>query len=76
VLGRAAHPDPAAELAPALAALPDDVTAVVSLCGSRGDPQGTGDQAERLRAAGAVLSFSNAEAARLALTAATREAVR
>jgi FdrA protein len=74
VLGRAAHPDPATELAPVLAARPDGVAAVVSLCGSSGDPQGLDDQAERLRAAGAVVTRSNAEAARLALAAATASA--
>jgi FdrA protein len=74
VLGYGAHPDPAAELAPALEqaleARRDDLTAVVSLCGTAADPQGVDSQAERLHAAGAVVTRSNADAAELALQAA------
>jgi FdrA protein len=74
VLGYGAHPDPAAELAPALArareARRGDLTVVVSLCGTGGDPQGVDSQAERLHAAGAVVTRSNADAAELALAAA------
>jgi FdrA protein len=75
VLGRAAHPDPAAELAPAieslLSARAGDVAVVVSLCGSRRDSQGLGGQAARLRDAGATVALGNAQAARLAVAAAT-----
>jgi FdrA protein len=73
VLGHAAHPDPAAELAPALADARDEVAragatlhAVVSLCGTTGDPQGLEGQAQRLADAGASVHLSNAEAARTA----------
>src|SRR3954463_3012436 len=69
VLGHAASPDPARELAPALDAARAlaDVAVVVSLCGTEGDPQGLDDQAEVLRAAGASVHLSNAAAARKAL---------
>jgi FdrA protein len=74
VLGYGAHPDPAAELAPALSraleARRGELTAVVSLCGTARDPQGVDAQAERLHAAGAVVTGSNADAAELALAAA------
>jgi FdrA protein len=74
VLGYGAHPDPAAELAPALEraleARRGELTAVVSLCGTAADPQGVDSQAERLHAAGAVVTRSNADAAGLALAAA------
>ena len=74
VLGHAAHPDPAAELAPLVARVRDDAATagreldvVVSLCGGRGDPQGLERQATALAAAGAHVTVSNAEAARLAV---------
>ncbi len=64
VLGHAAHPDPASGLVP----LVEDarnwgVAVIVSLCGSRGDPQGRDDQARRLMEAGAEVYQSNAAAA-------------
>ncbi|MFB4299078.1 FdrA family protein [Actinomadura sp. NTSP31] len=70
VLGHGAEPDPAAALAPAVAAaLADrsDLAAVVSLCGTRADPQDRDRQAETLRAAGAAVFASNAQAARHAV---------
>jgi FdrA protein len=74
VLGHGAHPDPAGELAPlvarALADRPDRLSVVVSLCGAAGDPQGLDAQAATLRAAGALVTRSSAQAARLALAAA------
>jgi FdrA protein len=74
VLGYGAHADPAAELAPALARAlerrPGELTAVISLCGTDRDPQGADSQVERLHAAGAVVTRSNADAAGLALAAA------
>ena len=74
VLGYGAHPDPAGELAPlverALADRPGDLSVVVSLCGAAGDPQGLDGQAAALRAAGALVTRSAAQAARLALAAA------
>jgi FdrA protein len=74
VLGYGAHPDPAGELAPlierALAARPGGLSVVVSLCGAAGDPQGLDGQAAALRVAGALVTRSSAQAARLALAAA------
>jgi FdrA protein len=74
VLGLGAHPDPAAELAPAIADARRhaedegrELAVVVSLCGTSGDPQGRDRQAEVLAAAGAFVTVSNAEAARLAV---------
>jgi FdrA protein len=68
VLGYVADPDPAATLAPAVAAARDrGVAVVVSLTGTVGDPQGLHRQAEALRDAGAAVFASNAEAARYAV---------
>jgi FdrA protein len=73
VLGHGAHPDPATELAPALAdaveRAADDgrpLAVVISLCGTEGDPQGLVRQGDALAAAGAVVHRSNADAARAA----------
>ncbi|TQS40071.1 FdrA family protein [Cryptosporangium phraense] len=71
VLGHGAHPDPASELAPAIAAAlgaadrPFDV--VIALVGSAGDPQGASRQATELQGVGARVFSSNAEAAREAV---------
>ncbi len=65
VLGHGAHPDPAAELAPAIAAA-QDVAVVVSLVGARADPQDVSRQARALQDAGAHVFTSNAQAARFA----------
>ena len=74
VLGHGAHPDPAGELAPLVARASADrlgrLSVVVSLCGAAGDPQGLDAQAATLRAAGALVTRSSAQAARLALAAA------
>jgi FdrA protein len=74
VLGHGAHPDPAGELQGhierALAERPGRLSVVVSLCGAAGDPQGLDAQAATLRAAGALVTRSSAQAARLALAAA------
>ncbi|MQA72901.1 MAG: hypothetical protein GEU88_00865 [Solirubrobacterales bacterium] len=74
VLGRAAHDDPAAVLAPAisrmLSARPGELAVVVSLCGAARDPQGLDEQAARLADAGAVVVRGNAQATRLAIAAA------
>ena len=65
VLGHAAHPDPAAELGPAIAAARDaGRPVVVSLIGAAADPQDPGRQASALQAAGADVFASNAQAAR------------
>jgi FdrA protein len=64
VLGFGAHPDPAAELAPTIAeTVVAGIPVVVSLCGTRRDPQGLDRQAEALRRAGAEVYVSNAAAA-------------
>jgi len=62
VLGHAADPDPAAALAPAIAAR--HATVVVALIGTEADPQDLRRQAETLRDAGAAVFTSNARAAR------------
>jgi FdrA protein len=67
VLGYGAHPDPAGELAPVIGAA--DKHVIVALCGAAGDPQGLDGQRAALEAAGAVVTRSNAHAARLALEA-------
>lgn len=74
VLGHASHPDPAAELAPAIAAAltaatqaGHDLAVVVSLCAAGDDPQGLDRQATALRDAGAAVFLSNAAAARHAV---------
>jgi FdrA protein len=68
VLGYGAHPDPAGELAPVIAEL--DRHVIVALCGAAADPQGLEDQRAKLEEAGAVVTRSNAHAARLAREAA------
>lgn len=67
VLGHGAHLDPASEYAPAVGNAVDRAAAldvVVSLTGTRGDPQELDAQAEALSAAGAHVHLSNAAAAR------------
>jgi FdrA protein len=73
VLGHGAHPDPAGQLAPVLAALPDSVAKVISLCGTDADPQGLQRQALALVGAGASVHRSNAHAARKAVELLTLE---
>jgi FdrA protein len=68
VLGYGAHSDPAGELAPVIA--DKDAHVLVALCGAKDDPQGLDDQRARLEEAGAVVTRSNAHAARLAKEAA------
>lgn len=75
VLGHGAHPDPAAELAPAISAVLGtaadagcDLAVVVSLCAAADDPQGLDRQAGALRDAGASVFLSNAAAARHAVS--------
>jgi FdrA protein len=64
VLGYGAHPDPATALAPAI--VDADKHVIVALCGAAGDPQGLDRQRHGLEQAGAVVTRSNAHAARLA----------
>jgi FdrA protein len=69
VLGHGADADPAAALAPALAAARAARTlpVVIALIGTEGDPQGWSRQADALAAAGAAVFASNAAAVRYAL---------
>jgi FdrA protein len=80
VLGYGAHPDPAGLVAAALArARRRRARVIASVTGTEEDPQRYSLQAARLRAAGALVAGSNAEAAALAAacvisTSATRRA--
>jgi FdrA protein len=65
VLGHGAEPDPAAALAPAIEGLRPPV--VVTVVGTRHDPQGLDAQVHGLVAAGAEVHLSNAGATRRAL---------
>ena len=65
VLGEGAHPDPSAELAPAIRKTlqkRDDLELTVLLVGTDEDPQGLDLQAERLHESGASVFHSSAEA--------------
>ena len=71
VLGYGAHQDPAAEFGPAIAAAlagrpAGHLAVVVSLIGTRSDPQSLPAQAQALAGAGAHVFGSNAQAARFA----------
>jgi succinyl-CoA synthetase alpha subunit len=69
VLGYGSHPDPAAEMAPALARARKrnrSVVFVASVCGTDEDPQGFERQEAALRGAGVLLADSNARAVLLA----------
>jgi FdrA protein len=70
VLGHGADPDPANTLAPAVSAARDtrDIPILVSLIGTRDDPQDLDRQAASLCAAGAHVYLSNAEATRAAVS--------
>jgi FdrA protein len=65
VLGHGAEPDPAADLARAMAGI--DRPVVIALVGTSSDPQGLTRQAEQLAAAGAEVHLSNAAATRRAV---------
>ena len=66
VLGHGAHQDPASELAPAIAAVGDEIAVVTTLIGAKADPQDLNTQAAALQSAGAHVYTSNAQAARFA----------
>ena len=73
VLGHGAHPDPAAEMAPAIAAAraraakhKRRIAFVGFVCGTAGDPQSLSRQEAALEKAGVLLAASNAAAVRLA----------
>lgn len=79
VLGYGAHPDPASELARAIAEAKaatektkGHLSVVASICGTTGDPQGLAGQERKLRKAGAIIMPSNAQAARMAALIASR----
>ncbi|MBI3159124.1 MAG: acyl-CoA synthetase FdrA [Chloroflexi bacterium] len=65
VLGEGAHPDPASELAPAVAAGRNgrkDVEFAAIVVGTNEDPQGLDNQIEQLQSAGATVFRTTAEA--------------
>jgi FdrA protein len=73
VLGYGAHPDPAAELAPAVLRARQlageagrELPVVASVTGTEQDPQGLSRQVQALQSAGIVVCESNAAAARFA----------
>lgn len=73
VLGVGADPTPTVALVPVIeAAVAQDVAVVVSLIGTRGDPQGLESTATALQSAGADVYLSNAAAARAATELVTR----
>lgn len=79
VLGYGAHPDPGGELAPVLAKARAaarkggrNLALVGFVCGTEEDTQGLARQEKVLRAAGMLLTESNAQAARLAAAIAGR----
>jgi FdrA protein len=65
VLGEGAHPDPASELAPAIAdakVLRPDIEVVVMVIGTDADPQNIDSQIEQLKNAGAIVYRTATEA--------------
>ena len=76
VLGYGAHADPAGDLRRtvegALKRRDGDLSVVVALCGTDADPQNLSAQADGLRNAGAIVTYSAAHAARVALAATGR----
>ncbi len=69
VLGYGSHPDPAAEMLPALLKARKKNRSIVfvgSVCGTDEDPQGLARQEAALREAGVLLAQSNARAVMLA----------
>jgi FdrA protein len=72
VIGYGAHPDPAAELGPAVQKARllaqeagRELLVVASVTGTEGDPQSLSRQVQALQAAGVVVCDSNAAASRL-----------
>jgi len=79
VLGYGSHPDPAAEMVPAIAQAraaaakrKRRIAFVGSVCGTDTDPQGLARQEAALAKAGVILGSSNAEAVRIAAAIAKR----
>ncbi len=80
VLGYGSHPDPAAEMIPAIAAAraaaakgKRRIAFVGAVCGTDTDPQGLARQEAALGDAGVILGSSNAEAVRIAAAIVDRE---
>jgi FdrA protein len=69
VLGHGAHPDPAGELAGAVAQVAERAVVLVRVCGTPEDPQDARRQTAVLEEAGALVAPSNASAVRLAVRA-------
>ena len=72
VLGYGVAPDPAGDLADAIASVARSAAVVASVVGTPEDPQGYAAQVERLEAAGAWVLPSNAQAARAAALVASQ----
>jgi succinyl-CoA synthetase alpha subunit len=79
VLGYGSHPDPAAEMVPAITAAraaaakaKRRIAFVGAVCGTEADPQGLARQEAALAKAGVILGSSNSEAVRIAAAIATR----
>jgi len=79
VLGYGSHPDPAAEMVPAIAAAraaaakgKRRIAFVGAVCGTDADPQGFARQEAALASAGVILGASNAAAVRIAAAIAGR----
>jgi FdrA protein len=74
VLGYGSHPDPAGEIAGTCAEIADGGAAVIAyVLGARADQQGLDRQRRTLRDAGAIVTASAAEAARVAAAVAARQ---
>lgn len=80
VLGFGAHPDPASELGPAMrkaqklaAESGRELIFVLSITGTEQDPQNLSRQVQQLKASGAIICGSNAEAAKLVGMIVSRE---
>jgi FdrA protein len=74
VIGYGSHPDPAGQVAAACADIVAGGAAVVAyVLGTRGDPQGLDRQRQTLRDAGAIVTASAAQAARVAAAITARQ---
>ena len=74
VLGYGSHPDPAGEIAGTCADIVASGAAVIAyVLGARADRQGLDRQRRTLRDAGAIVTASAAEAARVAAAVAARQ---
>jgi FdrA protein len=69
VLGHGSHPDPAGEIADAIARVAERAVVLARVCGTAEDPQDARRQTRTLEEAGAIGAPSNAAAARLAVRA-------